>query len=127
MSEVQYISCNVTGSVGKVLARPEIQSEAIRNSPDCRTPVLQYNFSRDCSGRINIFGCKIILCCFVLRCCFPRHIMHAGLNAVYFRIKYLTLKTCYRCCKLDRTLIEYSKGHNAYTNFVGYVLVRAPF
>ena len=45
--EVQYISCNVTGSVGKVLARPEIQAEAIRNSPDCRTPVLQYNFSRD--------------------------------------------------------------------------------
>ena len=65
---------------------------------------------RNCSGRINIFGCEIILCCFVLRCCFPQHIMNAGLNVVYFRIKYLTLKTCYRCCKLDRTLIEYSKG-----------------
>ena len=46
---------------------------------------------RDSSGRINIFGCEIIFCCFVLRCCFPRHIMNAGWNVVYFRIKYLTL------------------------------------
>ena len=52
--------------------------------------------------------------------------MNAGLNVVYFKIKYLTLKTCYRCCKLDRTLIEYSKGVNAYTNF-GYELVRHHF